>query len=456
MHSGRSELNAPLDSPRFRFSFSAFLHSPSAAVLAAFLVRFLAIWFSRMHEDVPHRHFATVGMEAVMISHSLATGQGFANPFPHYPYVTAWLAPVYPWLLSLSELVFRLDSPFVGIFAAFLNSFFSVLTCYPIYYLGKKIFSARIGLGAAWLWAFLPIAVIMPIEWVWDQSLSALLLALLLCFTYYLRESSSALHWSAYGLLWGVAALSNPTLCLLLPFLGLWLWLQRRKSHRPSLQLFARLALFLALALIPWTLRNWIEVGGFTLVKSNLGLELWLGNNPKVTDVFTLYYHPSGNYREYRLLVLKGEPAYNRIKAHDALAFIQANPGTFFKLCFHRFVDTWTGKYDSTDDTYVQTLGIAEIYLWFTAAFSIVAFVGLFFALRTNPWESLPLAFCLILFPIPYYVTHSSLRYRHPIDPMLTIVAVWGVSRSWVFLSKYAQSFSSTATKGERQGPVTA
>lgn len=444
MDPGRGELNASLDSPRSRLSLPAFLCSPSAAVLAAFLVRFLAIWFSRMHEDVSHKHFATVGLESVMISHSLAIGQGFANPFPHYPYVTAWLAPVYPWLLSFSELVFRLDSPFVGIFAAFLNSFFSVLTCYPIYYLGKKIFSARIGLGAAWLWAFLPIAVLMPVEWVWDQSLSALLLALLLCFTYYLRESSSALHWSAYGLLWGVGALTNPTLCLLLPFLGLWLWLQRRRSQRPSRALFARLALFFALALIPWTLRNWVEVGGLTLVKSNFGLELWLGNNPKVTDVFTLYYHPSKNYREYRLLVLKGEPAYNRLKAHDAISFIQANPGTFFELCSHRFVDTWTGKYDSTDDTYVQTLGIAESYLWFTAAFSIVAFVGLFLAVWTNPWESLPLAFCAFLFPLPYYVTHSSLRYRHPIDPMLTILTVWGGARLFLFFRKLVRAVSAT------------
>jgi hypothetical protein len=36
---------------------------------------------------------------------------------------------------------------------------------------------------------------------------------------------------------------------------------------------------------------------------------------------------------------------------------------------------------------------------------------------------------CLLVFPIPYYITHTALRYRHPIDPFLTIFAVYAMSR---------------------------
>jgi hypothetical protein len=36
---------------------------------------------------------------------------------------------------------------------------------------------------------------------------------------------------------------------------------------------------------------------------------------------------------------------------------------------------------------------------------------------------------CLPLFPIPYYITHTALRYRHPIDPFMTIFTVYAIVR---------------------------
>jgi hypothetical protein len=36
---------------------------------------------------------------------------------------------------------------------------------------------------------------------------------------------------------------------------------------------------------------------------------------------------------------------------------------------------------------------------------------------------------CLLLFPIPYYITHTALRYRHPIDPVMAIFTVYAIAR---------------------------
>ena len=36
----------------------------------------------------------------------------------------------------------------------------------------------------------------------------------------------------------------------------------------------------------------------------------------------------------------------------------------------------------------------------------------------------LPLLAFPVLYPLIYYVTHSSLRYRHPIDPFLLLLTV--------------------------------
>ena len=408
-----------------------FLRSPTAIVIAALLVRFTLLWMSHHFEDRAHQKFMSWGLEALLIAKSLATGFGFSDPFLHYPFVTAWLAPVYPWLISFAHLIFHLQGHAVVIFAQILNVIFSGLTCYPIYYLGERIFGKVTGLTAAWMWVFLPVAILLPIEWVWDQDLSALLLATLLCFTYFLRESSSPLHWTGYGLLWAVGALTNPTMCILLPFLVVWLWLLRARQHLPSRELFARFALFFVLALTPWTIRNYFEVGGLMFVKSNFGLELWLGNNDQVTGVFKSNLHPMENYREYALLAVTNEKTYNKIKEQQAIAFIRANPKTFAKLCYHRFIDNWAGVYDVILDTYIQPLHLGKAWVWFTGAFSVLTLAGILIALRTNALESFPLIMCVLLFPIPYYITHSSLRYRHPIDPAMTVLVAFVFT--WLF-----------------------
>jgi hypothetical protein len=45
-------------------------------------------------------------------------------------------------------------------------------------WLGKRLFGLRVGLGASWAWVFLPFAILFPLEWAWDQSLAALMLAI--------------------------------------------------------------------------------------------------------------------------------------------------------------------------------------------------------------------------------------------------------------------------------------
>jgi 4-amino-4-deoxy-L-arabinose transferase-like glycosyltransferase len=357
-------------------------------------------------------------------------------------------------LLSWGFLLFRLEGHQIVIYAQVLNIIFSALTCYPIYHLGKTIFSEKVGITSAWLWAFFPVAMLMPIEWTWDQSLATLLLACLLSFTYWLRDSTSPLNWSAYGLLWGVAALTNPTLCLLLPFLTLWLFMQRSRRRLPSAALLARFALFFVLALLPWTMRNYFEFGNLMFVKSNFGVELWLGNNPDVKDVYTQQHHPMQDYREYKLLFLAGEPTYNKLKQQQALAFIQQNPETFRRLLWNRFVDTWTGYYDTREGTYVKTLGLLLPFIWMTALYSFVAFLGLLVAVAKKASESLPLVFCAVLFPIPYYITHTSLRYRHPIDPVLTILVVVALSAWLELFTAHSEAHTVVPVECENKHPV--
>src|SRR5882762_2606566 len=178
------------------------LRSPALAVVAAYGLRMAVLWLSHHNEDPVHPGFQTVGLENDLIALSLAKGKGFFGPYPGYEAVTAVLAPVYPFLSAIGYKLFRLD--FFGglLFCQTMNSAFSAATCWPIYSIGKKVFGERVGLASAWLWVFLPYAVLFPLEWTWDQSLGALPLALIMSATFALRHSTSSPPWPGYGLLW--------------------------------------------------------------------------------------------------------------------------------------------------------------------------------------------------------------------------------------------------------------
>ena len=85
-------------------------------------------------------------------------------------------------------------------------------------------------------------------------------------------------------------------------------------------------------------------------------------------------------------------------------------------------------------------------YIWLTSALSLLAFAGLILAWRSFGWEAAPIWIAPILFPITYYLTHSVLRYRHPIDPALTVLAVCALARARSFglRRNLAQAPSST------------
>jgi hypothetical protein len=72
------------------------------------------------------------------------------------------------------------------------------------------------------------------------------------------------------------------------------------------------------------------------------------------------------------------------------------------------------------------------------SAFSLLALAGLCFASRSSGWEGMPAWIAPIVFPATYYITHSILRYRHPIDPMLTVFAVYALARARSLVSRRA------------------
>ena len=208
---------------------------------------------------IPHQVLATVPFdhEAGNIALALSERRGFSDVFRKPTGPTAWLAPVYPYLLAgIFRLFGALTFP-AFLAAVSLNCLFSVATCFPLFFVARRIGGIAVAALTTWLWALYPQGIMMPFEWVWDTSLSVLLATTILWATLALRESTKTRNCVAYGILWGVALLTNPALGVLLPFLLLWLAQSHSSAAKPSWKKPSLAAAIAVLCCLPWTIRNY-------------------------------------------------------------------------------------------------------------------------------------------------------------------------------------------------------
>jgi hypothetical protein len=73
------------------------------------------------------------------------------------------------------------------------------------------------------------------------------------------------------------------------------------------------------------------------------------------------------------------------------------------------------------------------------SVFSVLALLGLLLARRADPLETFLLSAAMLFFPLTYYITHSAERYRHPIDPVMTILAVYAAAWAYAKVTGKAQ-----------------
>jgi hypothetical protein len=126
-----------------------------------------------------------------------------------------------------------------------------------------------------------------------------------------------------------------------------------------------------------------------------------------------------------------GETAFMEEEKRKALAFIVAHPRIESWLIAQRFVDFWTGTATPLAAfRQADSLWLRLILLCNDAA-PLCAFLGIIVLLATKNAYVLPVVSVPILFPLLYYVTHTSLRYRHPIDPVVLLLAAIGVHGTW-------------------------
>jgi hypothetical protein len=379
--------------------------------------------------------------EAGSIAYSLASGHGFSAPFRKDTGPTAWLAPVYPMLLAT---IFKVFGPFTlrSFQAAFaLNMIASTLVTIPLYLAGKRLSGIAVASGAAWLWALFPNAFVIPFEWVWDTCLSVLLGAGILLATMAVVGRREFLPWIGYGLLWGAALLTNPVFASLLPFLIVWFaWRLRNDATFVSLGRPVLAAAVALLCCLPWTIRNYNVFHRFIPLRSNFPFELWIGNNEVFDDQAR---SPMGSritiYGETRRYFQLGEMAFMDEKWSKAKNFILSHRSLEVRLTRDRIVAMWIGTAHPVRDFRGTDSLLARISLIANLLVTLGAVCGAVLLVRRKNPLGFPIVVFAAVFPCIYYVTHASLRYRHPADPALLLLTAVACVAAWqAFLPKLA------------------
>ncbi len=420
MDSATTSLPVPTESfalPRLRVAPYVWMAS------VAFLYRVALLLYARTFDFPdglrPMPRTFSFGFETGSIAASIATGHGFSSPFGVPGGPTAWIAPVYPYLCAMIFKVLGVFTVASAIAILTMNSLFSALTCITIYVIAERTVGRQVGLWAGWTWAVVPFFMRWPITWVWDMSLSALLMSLLFLCTLEVRQTTSWKKWLGFGLLWGIAALTNPALLAFLPASAVWLAYHLREKWRQFAPLMAITALGCFVLVAPWMVRNRLVFGEYVFIRGNFGFEFDVGNYHYSSGMGWFAKHPTGNQRILAEYLRLGERAFLAEHTRQAMEFVRRYPGEFVQLCLRRFTAFW----DGTSLNYMPLLD--EWRPWMFLPLSLLALWGLVLAIGQKVPGSVLAAGLLLLYPVPYYLTFPSVRYRHAIEPVMLILSVY-------------------------------
>jgi hypothetical protein len=430
-------------------------------------VRVLYITLAHSYHFRTFQDHFQFGWEVGRIARALVTGYGYADPFTGHTGPTAWSPPLYPLLLAAVFKLCGIYTPLSAWAILVVNSIFSAAAAPAVYEIAARCYDSRstnpnrsVALWSGWLWALYPAASQYAVHWVWETSVTACLFAWTLVIALRIRNIGGATTdsstteaprdtttlWASFGLLWGMIYLSNPTLVLFLPICGLWMLLGARnkgttKDRVPHPSRFLRWVgtykpraaiakailsgTFFLACITPWVYRNWTAFHAFIPSRGNLGAELYqsmlLEHEGFPWGITVSFVENDPEYLSYKSL---GEVAYVQHKNELAHTLIHEHPQRFAAYALKRVYFYWVGVphpiEKGLNGWFVEIVREMNFCI-----LSLAGLMGLALSLHRRIPAAGLFAWAFLLLPIPYYFITSGARFRHPLEPLICIFAVY-------------------------------
>jgi len=199
--------------------------------------------------------------------------------------------------------------------AKYLQAVVSGLTVLIVFLLGRTLFGPRGGLVAAGITAIHPL-LIATTAWLCAETLYLAVLGLFLLLQVQLVDRADGWRALAAGVLGGAATLLRPSHLALMLLVPLWALLVYRNRGRAA-RITALIAIGWALLVLPWSARNYLVQGQFTLVSCNAGYNLWWGSCKQLGgERLEAVVHPGMSELEFDAAVRRR--ALTWIRSHPA------------------------------------------------------------------------------------------------------------------------------------------
>lgn len=348
--------------------------------------------------------------------------------------------PLYPYALGA---LYALAGPSLWV-AKLAQAVLGAVDCVLVWWLGRRLFDPRVGLLAAAMLALYRMHLFFEGTLV-VANLQTTLTLLGVIAAVAAAERDRWLPWLGVGALVGLSALARPTALLFGGGLGLGLLLGvcSRGPWKRRAGLALALALGVAAAISPATIRNAVVGGDFVLVTSAGGMNLYAGNNPSATGTFRVPrifpQYLADDPWEQRAVYQRGAEQVegrslrpsevSRFWRNAALRWIRHDPAGWGRLMLRKL----RLAVNAFEPWNIRTVTLSREFSWVLALpllgfgwLAPLAFAGLCWSARD--WRRLFAAHVAIAsIGATLLLFFVLARYRLPAVPLLAIFAAFAV-----------------------------
>jgi 4-amino-4-deoxy-L-arabinose transferase-like glycosyltransferase len=428
--------------------------APVAGLVAVILLVALAVRIAEVQRtDASYRPINDAGSYLTLASEIAHTGDYLLTHRPgsgaggtRGP--SAYFAPGYPYFLALVDLIdghaVRRDGSIHP--ARIAQAVLGTITVALIGLVAFELFGLIAGLIALALAAIYPVQIGLAGTLVAENLLTPLVLAAVYAG---LRARRAAAAAGAYGwiagagVLTGLATLTHENAIVIALALLPALW---RAGPRPLVGP-ALLVATIALAIVPWTIRNAEVMHRFIPVSDETGITL-VGTynpasaaNPGVPYKWRIFYGIPGERALIHAAGKLTEPQIGDRLEHQALEYIAKHPGAPLTVAFHNTLRLFelegTFAWHASASAILLPLDVARdgvIGFWIVC---VLALGGAF----SRPVRAAPKwvwAVPLLLAVSVVLVNVETPRFRAPVDPFLILIAAAGLAAAAVRLRNRA------------------
>lgn len=360
------------------------------------------------------------------IAKNMLAGRGYSFDYMGLQY-KSYGSPLYPFLIYSIYMFNGIETAPVVYFQIAL----SFLSCFAVFFIARRLGGEMLACLAFMLCAFHPALIIYSVKKIHALSLDTLLFLLSILSVMSLRESFSFGRACLSGFIIGLAALSRPTILIFLPVTALWvLFASRRRFSEKGLRILV-LASVAAIAVLSWTIRNYIVHREIVISSTCDTLVFWRGNNPNATgasfrtDKTTVLESDEELYKKVREL---NEIERRRLFGEEALKFIRNQPFSFLKLYVRKLYYFW---WFSPVSGLLYPGHYLVLYKLFYSVMLVFALPGFLILLTKRVDAARREARLLLLLLVSLSLSQSFFyvegRHRWSVEPVLMVFSAAGI-----------------------------